>query len=111
MEGMRWADTHDGERLQRDADVPFWCNNRQAQHLDQDCAGRGSQHREICSLHTCRDVQRGQILWVLNFSTLLLNGHFGGTRQQWGRQHGGRGFGAADMQVEKAELDIPAIQV
>ena len=28
-----------------------------------------------------------------------------GTRRQWGMQHGGSGFGAADKQVEKAGLD------
>ena len=61
---MRWAGTHDGERLQRDAGQ-FRCNDRQVQNLDQDCAGRGLHLREICSLHTCRDVQRGQKLWVL----------------------------------------------
>ena len=33
MEGMRWAGAHDGGRLQRDAGQ-FWCNDRQAQHLD-----------------------------------------------------------------------------
>jgi len=60
MEDMRWQvlTTVGGCRGMS----PFWCNDRQAQHLDQDCAGRGSQHREICSLHTCRDVQRGQML-------------------------------------------------
>ena len=40
MEDMRWAGTHDGGGLQRDA-AQFWCNDRQAQHLDQYCAGRG----------------------------------------------------------------------
>ena len=110
MEDMRWAGTHDGGRLQRDVGQ-FRCDDRQVQNLDQDCAGRGLHVRGICSLHTRRDVQRGQILWVLNFSTLLLSGHFGGTEQQWGRQHGGRGFGAADLQVEeKTGPDCPAIQ-
>ena len=56
MEGMRWAGTHDGERLQRDVGQ-FRYNDRQVQNLDQDCAGRGHLVREVCSLHTRRDVQ------------------------------------------------------
>ena len=54
MEGMRWAGTHDGGRLQRDVDQ-FRYNTRQAQHPGQDCAGRGQfqgKLRGLLSAHT-----------------------------------------------------------
>ena len=65
MEGMRWAGTHNGGRPQRDAGQ-FWCNDQQAQQSrPRLCRLWVFMFDEICSLHTRRDVQRRQMLWVL----------------------------------------------
>ena len=58
---MRWAGTHDGGRLQRDAGQ-FQCTDRQAQQSQPRLRlSWAFTFEEICSLHTRRDVQRGQI--------------------------------------------------
>ena len=64
-----------------------------------------SERSALCThVGMCRG---GRFSGFCDFSTLLLSGHFGGTRQQWGRQHGGRGFGAADMQVGSQDRAAP----